>query len=336
MYRHLLVPLDGTELSAANTGEAIRLAAALMAQITFFHARSDTLDTADAEDLSAVILAKARAAAENAGVRCKTHTAAADRPAAAILAAASACGCDLIVMASHGSSGARKLLADSQTEAVLRQAQLPLLVTRVEANDPQAQASRAIALIQDEHRSLGAVLRGMQRLVERARKASASQPGLDHVTLLRMHQYVEAFPEKLHHPKEEQVLHRLLRERSRDSHALIEQLETDHQQELALVAAVEAALFNCPDGARGQLDTLLVLHERIDALARHVWRHMLQEERALIPLARQSLTEADWTEVAVAFEAHDDPRFGDLSDEDFRRLFASIAKLMASGTRMAG
>lgn len=329
MYRHLLVPIDGTELSAANTSEAIRLAAALMAQITFFHARPAPSDAgSEADEQTELLFTKARTAAETYGVRCRTHSVQADRPAAAILAAAHACGCDLIVMASHGAGGARRLLADSQTEAVLRQAQLPLLVTRVAANDPHAMASRAITLIQDEHRSLGAVIRGMLRLVEQAQHAGADQPGLDHVTLQRMLHYVETFPEQLHHPKEEQVLHRLIRLRTRDAGALLDQLEADHARELALVATLEEALFNCPDGARGTLDALLVLHERIDALARHVWRHMAQEERALIPIARQALTESDWAEIAQAFEGHDDPRFGDLSDEDFRRLFAGLARLM--------
>ncbi|MFM2056151.1 MAG: hypothetical protein RLY71_536 [Pseudomonadota bacterium] len=337
MYRHLLVPIDGTELSAANTSEAIRLAAALMAQITFFHARpapteadaGSAADTAEQAEQTELLFTKARTAAETYGVRCRTHSVRSDRPAEAILAAARECGCDLIVMASHGVGGARRLLAaDSQTEAVLHQAQLPLLVTRVAANDPHATASRAITLIQDEHRSLGAVIRGMLRLVEQAQHASADQPGLDHVTLQRMLQYVETFPEKLHHPKEEQVLHRLIRQRTRDANALLEQLEADHVRELALVATLEEALFNCPDGARGTLNELLVLHERIDTLARHIWRHMAQEERALIPIARQALTETDWAEIAQAFEGHDDPRFGDLSDEDFRRLFAGLARLM--------
>ncbi|MEY8878951.1 MAG: universal stress protein, partial [Leptothrix sp. (in: b-proteobacteria)] len=124
MYRHLLVPIDGTELSAANTSEAIRLAAALMAQITFFHARPAPADAdagTDAAEQTELLFTKARTAAETYGVRCRTHSVRSDRPAAAILAAARECGCDLIVMASHGAGGARRLLAaDSQTEAVLR------------------------------------------------------------------------------------------------------------------------------------------------------------------------------------------------------------------------
>lgn len=334
MYRHLLVPLDGTELSAANTNEAVRLAAALMAQITFFYATPEMANLSVEEaDQAAVILAKARAAAESAGVRCRTHTASSNQPADAILAAARHCGCDLIVMASHGGHGARVLLADSQTEAVLRQAQIPLLVTRVEANDQQAVASRAIALIQDEHRSLSAVMRGMQRLVEQARSAAPTEPGLDHVTLQRMQHYVEAFPATQHHPKEEQVLHRLLRARSRDCVPLLEQIEADHRREPELVSAVEAALFACPDGARGRHEALLVLQERISSLTQHVMRHILLEERTLFPIARQHLLESDWAEVGAAFEAHDDPHFGDLSDDNFRRLFSSIAQLMTGSQR---
>jgi hypothetical protein len=49
----------------------------------------------------------------------------------------------------------------------------------------------------------------------------------------------------------------------------------------------------------------------------------------LLPLARAVLTAADWDGVAKSFQTNRDPRFGELSDEDFRRLFTSIANLMA-------
>jgi hemerythrin-like domain-containing protein len=304
-----------------------------MAQITFFHAAPRSAAELDAQAGAEAILAKARAAADLAGVRCHTRSHHHDRPAEAILEAAQQCHADLIVMASHGLGGTQQLMSSSQTEKVLRRASIPLLVTRVEGNDPQPEASRAVALIQDEHRSLGAVMRGMLRLVEQARDALDDEPGLDHVTLERMLHYVETFPEQLHHPTEEQVLHRLLRLRCRDSHALLDHLEAEHARERELLGAAETALYACPDGATGRAEELLVLHTRLSQLAEHVWRHMRQEERELLPLACSQLHERDWAEIADAFDSHQDPRLGDLNDADFRRLFALLAQLMARSSR---
>jgi nucleotide-binding universal stress UspA family protein/hemerythrin-like domain-containing protein len=339
MYRHLLVPVDGSELSTANYVEAIRLAAALIARITFVHATADYAATSDgalnlaidpqsfaerARGDTSAVLAKACAAASAAAVRCDTYSAVSDRPAEAILEAARKCGCDLIVMASHGATGLRALLTPSQTRKVLDNSPVALLVTRVEANDVHASANRAVAMIHDEHRSLAAVIRGMLNTVDEARRGEA----LDHQSLQQMLQYIHAFPERLHHPKEEKALHPVLLERHPEARVLIERLESEHLREYRLVAELDDALQACPDTASRDDAALVALHRKIDELARAVWAHMDAEERQLIPMARESLTEKDWAEVAKAFEGHRHPRLGDLPEEEFRRLFSAIADML--------
>lgn len=339
MYRHLLVPVDGTELSTANYVEAIRLAAALLARITFVHAVPDYAATSDgalaftldpkhyAERIrgdAPAVLAKACAAASAAAVRADTYAAVSDRPAEAILEAARKCGCDLIVMASHGATGVRALLSPSQTRKVLDQSPVALLVTRVEANDPHAHANRAVAMIHDEHRSLAAVIRGMLNAIDDARRG---QP-LDRDSVQQMLQYIHAFPERLHHPKEEQALHPPLRRHRPEAASLIDRLEAEHQREYQLVAAVESALGSCPATAMRDDPALVTLHRCVDELARAVWTHMDAEERQLIPLAREALSEAEWSEVTKAFEGHRHPRLGDLPEDEFRRLFAAIADML--------
>lgn len=339
MYRHLLVPVDGSELSTANYVEAIRLAAALLARITFVHAVPDYAATSDGALAHALdpqafakrvvgdapsVLAKACAAASAAAVRCETYAAVSDRPAEAILEAARKCQCDLIVMASHGASGVRALLSPSQTRKVLEQSPVALLVTRVEANDPHQQANRAVAMIHDEHRSLAAVIRGMVHTVDGARRGEP----LDIDALRQMVRYVHAFPERLHHPKEEQFLHPPMRKARPESAALIDRLEAEHQREYQLVQALEAAVDACPGGSTRDDPKLVALHRAVDDLARAVWSHMDAEERQLIPLAREALSEADWSEVGRAFEGHKHPRLGDLPEEEFHRLFGAIASML--------
>ena len=122
MYRHLLVPVDDTDLSVEVVGNAVALARPLGARITFFHAVADAARSlrGDAEVLRLTardeyeyaylgkaheLLAKAEAAARALGVPCESRHVVSDRPAQAIVAAARAGGCDLIFMASHGRHG---------------------------------------------------------------------------------------------------------------------------------------------------------------------------------------------------------------------------------------
>src|SRR6187431_2154603 len=120
VFRHLLVPVDESTLSADNVNEAVRLAAAWQGRITFFHATPDYAATQDGALLRSAaprdfvqiaigethaLLQKARASAAAAGVPCEMVSKVCDRPAQAIIEASGALGCDLIVVASHGLRG---------------------------------------------------------------------------------------------------------------------------------------------------------------------------------------------------------------------------------------
>ena len=147
MFRHLLVPVDGTALSIETVGKAVEFARTLGATITFFHAAPDyaasLLGEASVvaltspaeyayayEGRSRELLAKAEAAAHARGVPCDSRSATSDSPYEAILAAARASGCDLIFMASHGRRGISALIHGSETQAVLTHSTIPTLVYR--------------------------------------------------------------------------------------------------------------------------------------------------------------------------------------------------------------
>lgn len=337
MYKHLLVPLDGTSLSASNTTQAVQLAKSLGARISFFHATPNFgatdegalwrhLDTSVYTEQSVgesrAILAKAAADAAAQGVPCSLHAEVAERPAEAILDVVRALGCDLIVMASRGERGVRGWLHGSQTERVLRATHVPLLITRVETNEPLSDAENVLALVRDEHRSLAVVINGMRDITRLARE-SGSAP--DIASLQRMLQYLHDFPEKLHHPKEEKYIHARLLQRHPDSLAVIDELEAQHQTEYAAIGRIDQAISNC---ATQRPDALERLSSELDAYAEAAWAHMGLEERTLLPLARQHLLADDWQGIAQAFQSNNDPRFGDLSGEAFRRLFTRITHLL--------
>jgi nucleotide-binding universal stress UspA family protein len=173
MYRHLLVPLDDSSLTVTTVGRAVEFARSLDAKVTFLHARADYGSTSIAAlervlspaafndgvaGESRGILAKAQVVAQTAGVPCDCVVVTSDRPYEAIVDTARARGCDLIFMASHGRRGLRSLMLGSQTQKVLQNTTIPVLVSSVAGKRPM-QASWPLATIIDEHRSIAAVIR---------------------------------------------------------------------------------------------------------------------------------------------------------------------------------
>lgn len=339
MYKHLLVPLDGSGLATEIVSRVVPFALALGARITFFTARADYAATgqgalqrtvapsAYADNLAGEargVLQKAEAAAKARGVPCATLVRNSDRPAAAILAVADELGCDLIFMASHGHKGLRGLVQGSQTQKVLAGTALPVLVATIESNQPDREKLAALAIILDEHRSLAAVVRGLLHLVD---EAVAGRTALD-VTLARtMIHYIEAFPERLHHPKEEAYLFRLLSARTADFDAAIGQLRAQHAGGDDLIRAMQGAIDrHARDGAAG--GSLAAVATAVNAFAEAQWEHMNLEENTILPAARQHLTGEDWTAIHAAFSANGDPRFDADLDDGFKRLYARIANLV--------
>lgn len=145
MYKRILIPTDGSKLSESAIGHGVALAKSLGAEIigltvlpTFsVFAVEPMLITNTPEqherDCAAVAeryLAAVTSAARAAGVRCDVVHVLHDDPYAAIIETATARGCDLICMASHGRKGVAGLLLGSETTKVLTHSKIPVLVCR--------------------------------------------------------------------------------------------------------------------------------------------------------------------------------------------------------------
>ncbi|MFF7396587.1 universal stress protein [Achromobacter sp. NPDC008082] len=145
MYKHILIPIDGSSLSNAGLELGLGLAHALGARVTVvtayatFHAPSmETVQLEgvrasyekQASELARSYLADAEAKAKAAGVPCSTEMRESDTPYQVIIDIAMTQGCDLIAMSSHGRSGMAALLLGSQTQKVLAHSTLPVLVYR--------------------------------------------------------------------------------------------------------------------------------------------------------------------------------------------------------------
>jgi len=127
MYRHILIPTDGSELAQRGVAHGLALAKSEGAKVSFIYVVEPLL--AVTGDFASV-LDRAERAAREAGVTCETIQVEQGQPDQAIVAAAEDKGCDLIVMSWHGRSGLSTLLIGSVTNKVLTYAKIPVLVCR--------------------------------------------------------------------------------------------------------------------------------------------------------------------------------------------------------------
>ncbi|WP_407164379.1 universal stress protein [Bradyrhizobium sp. ORS 111] len=148
MYANILLSTDGSDVARKGVNHGIALAKALNAKVTVITVTEplpvdygtglasgwipsqeeiDSFDAA-AKKLAGKILDEARSMAEQVGLTAEVLHVPNAHPATAIIETAKSRGCDLIVMASHGRRGLRKLFLGSQTSEVLVDGSVPVLV----------------------------------------------------------------------------------------------------------------------------------------------------------------------------------------------------------------
>jgi nucleotide-binding universal stress UspA family protein len=145
MYKKILIPTDGSPLSAAAIAQGVALAKSTGAKVMGmtvsvpFHTFaldpmmvSDTKETykKDCEERAAKYLGAIKTAASAARVPCEVAHVNAKHPYEGIIDTAKTAGCDLIFMASHGRKGASALVLGSETVKVLTHCKTPFLVCR--------------------------------------------------------------------------------------------------------------------------------------------------------------------------------------------------------------
>lgn len=144
MFKKILVPTDGSELSEKALAGAVRLAKQLGADVVALTVtepysysnlseyRPESIDGYDArmQALADERLASAAEIAKAAGVAIEPVVVRSFAPHEAIIAAAQERGCDVIVMASHGRKGLAAVLLGSETQKVLTHSTVPVMVYR--------------------------------------------------------------------------------------------------------------------------------------------------------------------------------------------------------------
>jgi nucleotide-binding universal stress UspA family protein len=144
MFKRILVPTDGSELSNKAIAAAIDLGKSLGATVVgmttlepysysnLSEYRPETLDDYESrmDQIGAERLGRIADAAARAGVPVETVAAKSFSPFEAIIDTAKGKSCDLIIMASHGRRGLNAVLLGSETQKVLTHTSIPVMVFR--------------------------------------------------------------------------------------------------------------------------------------------------------------------------------------------------------------
>ncbi|MGY4831028.1 hemerythrin domain-containing protein [Sphaerotilaceae bacterium SBD11-9] len=275
MYQHFLIPIDDSEAVMAQVGQAADLARRLGARLTFVQVQPPQGAAASPE-----LCPKTEAAARALGVPCGSLALPAGDAGAAIAEAATTLGCDLIVVATP---------ADAQ--AVLRHGQQALLVAAPGDLPPPP---RAIAVIRDEHRSLAAVLHAWRDRLANAvqlRQAPDIEP-----TRLAV-QFLRGFSRVQHHPKEAELLFKLLSLRTTRLDAELNELERQGERDAALLDELHEAVERVAAGTDGAGPLL----QRLDRYCDFIWDHLGREEGVVLPAAQRWLQAEDWAFLEAAY-----------------------------------
>jgi len=181
----------------------------------------------------------------------------------------------------------------------------------------------SLIVIRHEHHFLSAMLRSITLLLREHRRHN-TLPDFD--ALQAMLFYVDEFPEKLHHPKESQLLFPKLRGRSARTDAVLDRLDSDHARGECAIRELEHALLafrvmsataQC-EARRDHFEQLMRQY------AEFYLQHMRVEETEILPLAESVLSADDWAELDAAFLANRDPLTGHEADEPYKPLFRTI------------
>jgi hemerythrin-like domain-containing protein len=180
----------------------------------------------------------------------------------------------------------------------------------------------AIRIIQKEHRQLTAVVEALAHL---GREIGAGKIAPDFRLLRAMIDYIDAYPERLHHPKEDRYLFRLISRRSAEAAAEIAALEDEHRRSYPALERLKTALAELEQAKEGAAKRFA---ETTAAYADFHWRHMRKEEEAILPLAKRVLLAADWKEIDAAFQENVELAEGGENGRKMRALFREIANLV--------
>jgi hemerythrin-like domain-containing protein len=180
----------------------------------------------------------------------------------------------------------------------------------------------SLHIIREEHAALAAMLQSMHMMVLRGPGEHRQQ---FFEVLRAMLFYIDEFPEKLHHPKESELLFPRVVELSPGVGQVIAELDAQHHEGERLVRTLQQALQAWEFLGDSRREAFVQACERYIDFYR---AHMRLEETVVLPQAEQSFSEADWARLDEAFASNRDPLGGQYpADPVYEALFTRIVNL---------
>lgn len=180
-------------------------------------------------------------------------------------------------------------------------------------------AHKSIRIIHDEHAALAAMLRSIGMMVERG---PGNEPESFFDVLRAMLFYIDEFPERLHHPKESELLFPQVARLAPETTEAIDRLENDHVKGESAVRELQHLLLAWE--LVGESRRVAFEKAAKQYLAFYL-EHMRLEETVILPAAQKVLSNADWKELDAAFATNCDPLTGKYPrDPVYDRLFTRI------------
>jgi hemerythrin-like domain-containing protein len=177
----------------------------------------------------------------------------------------------------------------------------------------------SLRIIRDEHAALAAMLRSLSMMVQ---QGPGDEPEQYFDVMRAMLFYIDEFPERLHHPKESDLLFPKVVRVAPDTMEAVKRLEEDHMR---------------GEGAVRELQHHLLAWELLGESRRSVFEasaksyvgfyldHMRLEESVILPAAEKLLDASEWSELDAAFATNCDPLTGKYPrDPLYDRLFTRI------------
>jgi branched-chain amino acid transport system ATP-binding protein len=179
----------------------------------------------------------------------------------------------------------------------------------------------ALTIVQREHRALAAVVYCFEQVLAEIRQGRLLP---DFALFEAIIQYVQDFPDRFHHPKEDEILFPALRESAPSVRDTLDELQRQHHQGVRLTSELKWKLAQWKEKGAGAFKEFDEEAKRFIDFQR---QHIGLEEREIIPAAREALSEAEWAGINEAFAANEDPLFGKKPKAAFDALFSRIASL---------
>jgi len=176
-----------------------------------------------------------------------------------------------------------------------------------------------LQIIRDEHASLAAMLQSMRLMVQRG---TAGQAQNFFEVMRAMLFYIDEFPERLHHPKESNLLFPRVVCKAPSVMGAVDRLERDHMQSEKAVRDLQHLLLAWELLGESRREAFVnAFTPYVDAYL----EHMRLEETEILPQAEKLLSADDWRELDAEFEKNGDPLTGKHPPgPEFEKLFSRI------------